>query len=93
MSAVDKPALATLDELAAFTECDLKLFVSMPALFKIEIIHLMMVGFDTGLWGDAKLSHSIFLVSVPRFFRQGFVISGSASIHFTRQRASFSGEE
>ena len=75
ISAVDKPALDTLDELAALTECALKLCVSMPALFKIEIIHLVMVGFETGLWGDAKLNQSIFVVSVPKFSLQGCVIS------------------
>ena len=42
--------------IADLKESDLKVFVLIPALLKRDKIHLVIVDFDTGLCGGAKLN-------------------------------------
>ena len=63
ISVVVSPAFETLEELADLREWDLNVFVSMPALSRTVIIHLLIVGLDTGIRGGAKLSQKESLFS------------------------------
>ncbi len=92
MSLVVSPAPETLDELADLIEWDLKVSVSMPALCRMDIIHLVMVDLDTGLCGGAKLSQNLSFCSVVSFALHCFVMLRYASMHATGQRVLSSGK-
>ena len=67
ISVVVSPAFETLEELADLREWDLNVFVSMPALSRRDIIHLVIVDLDTGLCGGQNLAKRSLFVQLLGF--------------------------